>query len=674
MEQGIQIARTESDKMQKLKALLKKYKQQHKIQMGLLELAKLTSTITDINDFRDRLRILICTYFPAENLYFQLHAVPNEYDGLNFYVDKMRFSAIENKLHTDVIELIKTLNKPLYLRNNQVLVLEDEDTVSSRSFESRDNEKAIGEDWLLSPIIVADTTIGIVGIKSFKSRSEKPIVDLKLIDFVALLISSAIQKLCVAEQLKSYNTNVEDVVVNRTKELQQANQKLLKQVEERRKVEQKLYFAAHHDTLTKLPNRSMFTERLEHSLLHLNRHPSHRFAVLFIDLDRFKIINDTLGHHIGDQLLIQITERIAECVRGNDILARLGGDEFVILLDTLAAHRDAQDVAMRIVDSIEKPFIIENQEVYSSVSIGITICEKDYHSATEILRDADAAMYQAKSLGRGRIVFFDDTMRAELLANLSLEDDLRTAVDDHQFKLYFQSIIDLDSQQVKGYEVFLRWQHPTKGLLLPSEFIALAEDSGFIIEIEFWLIKKVGELLKKWQLSPEHQLTCISINLSGKHILQQVYLDALLNVIENHIPNTARLTIEFKESGFTDNHDDVLKYLTTLKKAGVKLALGGYGSGLSSLNYIQNYPFDFIKFDQLFIRSLEHNQKNYALALSLCNIGEKFNIDYVAEGIETYNQYTVSNRIGCSLGQGFFIDKPNVLSQIADVSIICDNG
>ena len=248
----------------------------------------------------------------------------------------------------------------------------------------------------------------------------------------------------------------------RTKELQSTNLNLRMQIEERRKAEAQLYYDAHHDALTKLPNRAMLIDRLGYSLRHLKRHPLHQSALLFIDLDRFKMINDTLGHHAGDLFLIEIADRLRDCVRDNDILARLGGDEFVILLDSLQSEDDVEEVASRIINKVAAGFELEGHTVHSNASIGIAMCSSHYKDSNEILRDADAAMYQAKSLGRGRYVFFDDSMREQLIASMTLEQELRVAIKECQFELHYQQISDLENTKIIGFEALLRWNHPTK--------------------------------------------------------------------------------------------------------------------------------------------------------------------------------------------------------------------
>jgi len=450
---------------------------------------------------------------------------------------------------------------------------------------------------------------------------------------------------------------LETLVAERTQELQAANLNLRMQIAERRKAEQQLYFEAHHDVLTKLPNRAMFSDRLGYAIRHLKRHPNQRFAVLFIDLDRFKMINDTLGHHAGDLFLIEIANRLRACVRDNDVLARLGGDEFVVLLDSLKSD-DAEDIAERIISAIEKPYKIENNTLYSSASIGIAICSNQYNNADEVLRDADAAMYQAKSLGRGRYVFFDDSMREKLIATMTLEQELRLAIEQQQFELHYQKISDLENAKTIGFEALLRWQHPKKGLLTPSEFLFLAEETGLILAIENWVVEEVSRQLLIWKHDSQYQHVFIAINISGRHLTQTNQLNSLISLIKAQSFEPQKLILEFNESAFAQHNDIALQGLRKLKRLGVRLALDDYASGVSSFSFLHSYPFEFIKLDREFIRTLRNNKKNLSLVKALHDLGEQFGYRLVAEGIESADVMDKLHSAGCDFGQGYHISKP----------------
>jgi len=468
------------------------------------------------------------------------------------------------------------------------------------------------------------------------------------------------EKACCEALKQKHSLELESLIAERTQELQAANLNLRMQIAERRKAEEQLYFDAHHDILTKLPNRAMLTSSLDYALRHLKRHPEQRFAVLFIDLDRFKLINDTLGHHAGDLFLVEIAKRLTACIRDNDVLARLGGDEFVILLDSLKFD-DAEDIAERIIKATEQPYTIDNNTLHSSASIGIALCGNHYKDAGEILRDADAAMYEAKSLGRGRYVFFDDSMRDKLIATMTLEQELRQAIALQQFELHYQKISDLQSSVTIGFEALLRWQHPSKGLLTPSEFLYLAEETGVILAIENWVIEEVDRQLYLWRNNTNYKHAFIAINLSGRHLTQINQLQKLIALIKKQSFEPQRLILEFNEIGFCNNTEIALKSLYKLKQLGVKLALDDYASGVSSFSFLHNYPFEFIKLDRSFIKTLKNNDKNLSLVKLLRELGEKFGYRLVAEGIECEEVMEKLHSVGCDFGQGYHISKPKKL-------------
>jgi diguanylate cyclase (GGDEF)-like protein len=456
---------------------------------------------------------------------------------------------------------------------------------------------------------------------------------------------------------QEHHLQLESLVAERTQTLQAEILNLRMQLSKNRISEQQLYFDAHHDALTKLPNRAMFSDRLSYAISHLKRHKDKKFAILFIDLDRFKVINDTLGHHSGDIFLIEIANRLRSCVRDNDVLARLGGDEFVVLLDSLESD-DVEEVASRIINSIEKPYVIENNTLYSSASIGIALCHLGYKNADQVLRDADAAMYQAKSLGSGRYVFFDESMREKLIATMTLEQELRIAIEEQQFELHYQKISDLDNSKVIGFEALLRWEHPKKGLLTPSEFLCLAEETGLILKIETWVVEEVARQLFVLQHGVEYQHAFIAINLSGRHLTQANQVSKLIALIKEQAFEPQKLILEFNESAFAQNEEFALKGLRKLKSIGVKLALDDYASGVSSFSFLHNYPFEFIKLDRGFIKTLKNSDKNLPLVKALHDLGEQYGYRLVAEGIETEAVMNKLHSAGCDFGQGYHISKP----------------
>tara|TARA_R110002167_G_scaffold132972_1_gene317422 strand:+ start:3022 stop:5640 length:2619 start_codon:yes stop_codon:yes gene_type:complete len=624
----------------------------------LLNISELTAKSQAVENFYQALHHEINKLLLAKNFYIALLSDDKTQLEFPYHCDEKLPQPETRKLSNGLSELAIREAKPVLLSARMVYTLSAQGEVTQSAFTQYYPERELPKSWLAAPLSDQGEVFGVIAIQHYQDEAAYHSKDLELMRFVSHHISIEILRQRAQQRALQSHEALEKMINKRTQELQATNLNLRMQIEERRKAEARLYHDAHHDALTQLPNRAMFADRLTYSIRHLKRYPKQRFAVLFIDLDRFKMINDTLGHHAGDQFLIEISQRLRACVRDNDILARLGGDEFVVLLDSLQSLEDVEEIASRIIDSIAQPFELDGHTLYSNASIGIAQSRMSYKDANEILRDADAAMYQAKSLGRGRYVFFDDSMREQLIASMTLEQELRQAIQSKQFELHYQKISDLSSTKALGFEVLLRWQHPTKGLLTPSEFLFMAEENGMILEIETWVIEEVCLQLKLWKQSKEYEHTYIGVNLSGRHLTQANQLAKLINLIRGNTLEPERLILEFNESAFTRHTELALKGLRKLKKLGVKLALDDYGAGLSSFNFLHHYPFEFIKLDRSFVRSLNHNEKNLSLVKALHELGTNFGYRLVAEGIESEAMLKKLQHVGCEFGQGYHISRP----------------
>jgi diguanylate cyclase (GGDEF)-like protein len=630
-----------------------------KVHKVLLSIAEITATSQDIEQFYLALHKEVNTLLSAKNLYIALLSTNNERIEFPYYSDENLAPTPSRKFENDLTELAIKAAQPLLIAKNNIITMLESGEVKSKPFNINYPEKFLPKAWLGAPLLDQGEIFGVLAIQNYHDEQAYQQSDLEIIRYVSHHIATAILRIRTQTEIEKNNDELEKIINSRTQELQATNLNLRMQIEERRKAEAQLYHEAHHDALTKLPNRAMFSDRLGFAIRHLKRHPDNRFAVLFIDLDRFKMINDTLGHHAGDQFLIEIAVRLQKCVRDNDILARFGGDEFVILLDSLHSPEDVEEVTSRIITAIEQPFELEGHTLYSNASIGIAMCNNQYNDANEILRDADAAMYQAKSMGRGRYVFFDDSMREQLIASMTLEQELRIAIKEQQFELHYQKITNLENTNPIGFEALLRWQHPIKGLLTPSEFLFMAEETGMILDIDKWVIQEVCIQLKHWQNSFESKNVFIGINLSGRHLTQANQLADLMKLIRSNTAEPHRLILEFNESAFSQHAELALKGLRKLKEFGVKLALDDYGAGQSSLNFLHNYPFEFIKLDRSFIRTLNSNGKNLSLVKALHDLGGDFGYRLVAEGIETEEMLSKLKDVGCEFGQGYHISRPS---------------
>jgi diguanylate cyclase (GGDEF)-like protein len=629
-----------------------------KMHKALLAISEVSAGSEDIGCFYQTIHQKVAEILPAKNIIISTLSATDDKLEAVYYQDERQ---PPNQLVQQSDELLQhTLNtqKPLLITRGDTYLLLDDGEIIQREYQLNTADHDLPSAWLAAPLVDRGKVFGVLALQHYQDDNAFEPSDLELIRFISQHIASVTLRQNAQVKAQQSKDHLANMVDQRTKELQETNFNLRRQIEERRKAEQQLYFEAHHDALTKLPNRVMFTERLKYALSHLKRHPNNRFAVLFIDLDRFKNINDTLGHFTGDQFLIEIAARLSDCVRGNDVLARLGGDEFVILLDSLHSQKDIEDVATRIINTIREPFNLDEHTLYSNASIGVALCHTRYKQASEILRDADAAMYHAKNQGRGRYVFFDESMREQLMANNTLEQELRIALKEQQFELHYQKISDLSAEQTIGYEGLLRWQHPIRGLLTPSEFLFMAEETGIIVDIEAWVVEQVCLQLKHWKNSAENNQAFIGINLSGRHLTQPDQVNDLIAVITEHIDEPQQLILEFNESAFRHHTELVINGLKKLTDFGVRLALDDYGARVSSFNLLHSYPFEFIKLDRSFTRTLNGNNKQLALVKALNGLGDEFGYRLVAEGIESAELLKKLQKVGCEYGQGYYISRP----------------
>ncbi|WP_440875067.1 EAL domain-containing protein [Thalassotalea sp. PLHSN55] len=658
LEQNI-LQRTQklTETNQKLQSEIAERQKAEKLHTTLLSIAQITASEQSLSNLFVALHQELQKNLQADNFYICLLNSENGQLEFPYYVDNKSPKARPRSVGNGLTEMVIKKAKPVLISQGTMHSVEHNRTVTEK-LGKYDLHGTMPKAWLAAPLLEQGSVFGVLVIQDYQDPDAYASVDLQLIQFVSQNIAIAINRVRAQEKIQQSNEQLEILVNERTQALQTTNMKLRMQIEERRKAEEQLYFEAHHDALTQLPNRAMFSDRLSYALRHLKRHPKHKYAVLFIDLDRFKMINDTLGHHAGDLFLIEIAKRLRKCVRDNDILARLGGDEFVILLDSVQCHDDVEEVASRIIESVAQPFDLEGHTLYSNASIGIALCSQQYSDANELLRDADAAMYQAKSLGRGRYVFFDESMRDQLIASMTLEQELRVAIKERQFELHYQKISDLEHTTTIGFEGLLRWNHPSRGILTPSEFLFMAEETGMILEIENWVVESVAKQLVYWRTVPEYKNAFIGINLSGRHLTQSNQLTKLISLFKHHKIEPQRLILEFNESAFTQHGELALKGLRKLKEFGVKLALDDYGAGISSFNFLHNYPFEFIKLDRSFIKSLATDSKNITLVKVLNELGAKFGYRLVAEGIETEETLAQLKGVGCEFGQGYYISRP----------------
>jgi diguanylate cyclase (GGDEF)-like protein/PAS domain S-box-containing protein len=427
----------------------------------------------------------------------------------------------------------------------------------------------------------------------------------------------------------------------------------------RKSAEEQLVYNAFHDALTGLPNRALFMDRLQHVITVSTRRANELYAVLFLDMDRFKIINDSLGHTAGDQLLVIMGQKLSECLRPGDTVARLGGDEFAVLLDNISELKDAVDVAERIHQKLSEPIQIKGHGVFTSASIGIAMGSERYERPEHVLRDADIAMYQAKARGSARYEIFDPKMHANILDRLQLESDMRGALDRKEFILFYQPIIDLKTHQLIGFEALVRWNHPKRGLIYPLEFIPLAEENGLIHVIGEWIFRESCRELRVLQgRYPMQPPLKMSVNISGKQFAQRELASKVREIIMEAGLDAHTLALEITESMIMDNVDMAVETMTLLRNMGIQIHIDDFGTGYSSLSYLHRFPIDAIKIDRSFINKLSADGKNKEIILSILALATSMNFKVIAEGVEMNHQLLNMQKMKCQFGQGFLFSVP----------------
>lgn len=425
-------------------------------------------------------------------------------------------------------------------------------------------------------------------------------------------------------------------------------------INERKLAEQRLLHDALHDSLTGLANRSRFMDRLAHVIARTQRGASRSFAVLFLDLDRFKLINDSLGHLVGDQLLIAIARRLERCLRPSDTLARLGGDEFAVLLEDLSEPQAALTVAERILHLLEEPFHLDGYDVFSSASIGIALSTSARHySPADVLRDADTAMYHAKVEGRSRYAVFHPAMHDRARRRLQIETDLRRGVERREFFVVYQPIVDLSTQQTIGFEALLRWHHPHHGIIGPTEFIDVAEETGLIVPIGQMVLREACRQLNEWkQRYPARKLT-MHVNLSPRQIADPGLVDHTAALLDAHNLDADSLHLEITETAIIEHGDVASQALTHLRTLGVQICIDDFGTGYSSLSYLHRFPIGTIKIDRSFISQIHHSHENAEIVRTIIALARSLGMTVIAEGAETEAQLTHLRSMSCPYGQGW---------------------
>ena len=595
--------------------------------------------------------------------YTQVHNIVGQLiNAENFYI--ANYSAQSDSLHFDfVLDQYLDKHQECYRTNSSIdfyssLVLKEKNTLllNTKELEQLNNKDRLCKtykeikSWLGVPLIINGEIIGVMAILSYQSNIVYSEQDAQLLNFVARHISSAIKRREHIELERQSHELLEEKVRLRTQALQE-------EIKQRQKAEEKLTYAASHDSLTGLANRSVFLDLLNHAIACKQRKPNFQFALLFIDLDRFKVVNDSLGHHAGDILLKNVSNELKNITRSKDTVARIGGDEFVILIEDLNGTAEAFYVADRITKLLDEAIIIDNTPVFIGTSIGVLFSDERYVSADVMLRDADTAMYQAKAKGKGRFEVFDTSMQLKVENALTLEADIREGIKLSEFTPYFQPIVRLHDQCIVGFEALARWNSPKRGFVCPNDFIVMAEDTGLILKLDLLILEKSCLALKTLH-DRSDQTFYISCNLYCEHFFNPNLPLIIADIIERVGIEPSELRIELTERALLDNNLVVLENMKALKKIGVKILLDDFGTGYSSLSYLHQFPIDILKIDRSFVSKIQAEGKHKAIIKTIIDLAANLNMSTVGEGIEHEADANLLNDMDCKYGQGFFFAKP----------------
>lgn len=430
-------------------------------------------------------------------------------------------------------------------------------------------------------------------------------------------------------------------------------------ITDRKNAEHRLLHDAFHDTLTELPNRALFMDRLKLSVERSKRRKEYKFAVLFLDLDRFKDVNDSLGHMVGDELLVAVGKMLGKGVRGTDTVARLGGDEFVILLEDISGESAAIRIAEWINEEFAHPFNLSGQEVFVTTSIGIVISAARYEQPEDILRDADIAMYSAKASGRAQYQIFEPAMREQVMMRITLESDLRQGLERQELVVYYQPVVSLIDGRLIGFEALVRWRHPERGLLLPREFLSLAEETGLIIPLDRWVMRQACRQMREWQRDiPSDPPLTISVNLSPKQLLQPDLVEVVEGILNETGLDAGSLKLEITETTIVETSQFTAGVFSNLQGLGVQLQIDDFGVGYSSLGYLSNFPINALKIDRTFVGKMSEDSNQLGIIQAIVTLTNRLGVGVIAEGVETQGQIDQLKDLGCEFGQGFLVSVP----------------
>jgi diguanylate cyclase (GGDEF)-like protein len=622
------------------------------LQRALYRITELSVIAGSLERFYAEVHAIVGELLYARNFYIALMSGDGQLLEFPYIVDERDVVSRTRRPAKGLTEYVMFTGEPLLADRERIDALHAQGKVQSVGAHAR--------CWLGVPLVRDDDVVGVIAVQSYTPDIMFTPRDQELLTFVAHHIGSSLERKRAQEHLKVAHAELESRVDSRTSELAEANRQLRAQIGERVRAEQRLTHQARHDDLTGLPNRAHLIEQLDAAIDRARGGDKSQFAMLFLDLDRFKLVNDSIGHASGDDLLIEVGRRISGVLGPHDTVARLGGDEFAVLLERMPSPTHAEETAARLLVELGQPMIVAGRELFPSASIGISLWGPSYQRGEELLRDADAAMYRAKSSGRDRSMLFDARMRAEAIRLLDLEADLRRAINREAFEPWMQPIVRLTDGEVVGHEALLRWNHEQQGPLSPDAFIGVGEDNGLIEQVDWLMYRRVFE----WMATHEGG-GYVSINVSPSHFRSEDFASRLLGLVSACGADPNRLRIEITEITLLDDAPRALRTLNVLRENGVYALLDDFGTGFSALSYLHRFPIQCLKIDRSFVAGLEGESHMESLALirAILALAATLGIDAVGEGVETAYQRDTLRDLGCVYGQGYLFGYPQPVSK-----------
>lgn len=648
-----ELERRVEERTQALRLEVQERQRSVRIQETLFRIAELSHTATNLDAFYASVHSIVGEFLDVRNFYIATRSDDGTHLHFPYFVDEHGAYARSRPFGNGISEYVIRRGKPWLLdAGNPATMREWQGLVDSGELTWAG---PIAEAWLGVPLLLGDRAIGLLAVQSYVPGVGYTDRDRELLTFISYQIANGLERQRAAAELKNAYADLEQRVAVRTAELSE-------QIHVREQIELQLKQEVLHDSLTGLPNRAYLRDQLLRALARRDRDPDYRFAVLFMDLDRFKVINDSVGHLVGDGLLKEVATRFSHCVRGGaDMVARLGGDEFAILME-LDNDEGAIRMAQRVIEALSEPVRMQGKELFTGVSVGIALGAAHYTTPEDLLRDADIAMYRAKAGGRHRFEVFDEHLHNQALHLLETEGDLRRGAMRREFIPYFQPIVRLDDASVVGYEALMRWQHPERGVLPPGAFLPVAEAIGIMETLDWQLFEHALRVIPQL-LAPGQY---VNLNFSPRHFRSPDLDERFLALIDAAGVDPAQVRIEITEGALLENSEQIGQVFARLHARGVLVALDDFGTGYSSLSYLHRFNMHTLKVDRSFIGDLkpEEERSSTAVVRAILALSRAQRMEVVAEGIETESQRQLLLQLGCELGQGYHFARPESLETI----------